>query len=611
MRMIHSEKKIAFVRSLMILAFLAAFLMIGLPAGSQEAEISITYDSPVVGENAFNQAMDGAETIFNDGLTTMNEATLRRAARQYEQIIEDFPRDPRHFNAYFSSAYIHMEYLQGVSDYEHTSNLLSLLINNHPSSYPEVTDAHVTLAHLQYRCLRDYRAAQENLSVVLNDNRLAVELGTREIDVKVLLAKCRQKLGNYDQALSLWEELSYTNPELDTEGRLMWIENSDDWFLIDDGTVRLFFEDGVERETYTSCLAQIRDGITAAENTWGLLPNGAIDVYLYASTDHLFDYTLRSNAFALPIDIEIHMAPSDMDGIPHLTGWLVSRRLNTRPDETNFPVLRAGFNHYFMGSRHEIDSIAAREIYYYGGTITDDVLLFPISYDYTFSNEYYAMSASFFHHLIDSSRVNVNDLEIFYRLLWANPKARMLPPLMEELSQLGMEGEVVGWQESLITPAQVYDLFRNVLGVDLGEEIASWQAGLSDEIALVSAELGNISTEIQRVSVDLSTPEKALESWWNAYKAGDFDAMIESSTREMGQFLTDARDYYREQDILDLVIMDHFIRPYRDARMVVVNTGSYADNIYAFEVRIEKDDEVEEKTIVVRMEGSDWKVDSN
>lgn len=589
---------------------LALALLFCMGGYAQDSEVVVIPSTPALGDDPLMQAYEAANTLFNDGLATMNENTLRRAAERYEQIIAEFRNDPRHFDAYFSAAYIHMEYLQLPSDYEHAKNLLSLLITSHPSNWVCLTDAHLTRAHLEYRCLRDYRAAQEDLRNLLNNAALAAELGARETDVKVLLAKCRQKLGEHEEAKRIWEEVHFSNPELDTEGRLEWINNSADWFFLDDGTVRLFFERDIDRQTYSECLAGVREGVSEVQAAWGLVPSGTIDVFLYSTSDHLFDYTLRSDGFALPIDAEIHLAVTDLPELGHLVGWVLTHRLNTRPDATVFPALRAGFNHYFLGSRQEIDTLAAHEIYYYGGKLADYELLFPLSLDYTYTSEYAAMSSSFLHHLIDNAGVDNRGLQRFYRLLRDRPNERWEPPVMARILERNLEGTVTQ-QEDLLTPAQLSGLFQSVLGVDLAHELEAWQASLADEIARVEAELGSISAEIRRVEVDLSTPLSALESWWAATRAGDFDAMIAASTREIAQFLSDARDYYKEQGILEQVIVDYFIRPNRSARMVVVQEGTFGETLHVFEVRIERGDEIEEKTVVVRREGNQWKVDSN
>jgi len=588
-------------------------LLLAGPAGSQDAEVLLLPADQPTGADSLAQQLESADTLFNDGLMTMNEDTLRRAAEAYEDITLSYPNDPRMFGGYFASAYIHMDYLQGLSDFEHAKSLMSLLINNHPSSSPDVADAHIVLAHLEYRCLRNYREAQNHLSAVLNSGFLAAELGYRDMDVKVLLAKCRQKLGEYEKARVLWEQIYFTNPELDTEGRYKWIQDSNNWFLVDDGTIRLFFENGVERDDYTSCLARFREGLAIAESTWDLRAVTPVDIYLYKSTDSLFDHTLRSGGFALPVDGEIHMSFQDYSDIYHLAGWVVSQRINIRPEETTFPLLRAGFDHYFLAPRQELDELAAREIYYYGGVIADTGLLFPLSFDYTFSDEYNAMSASFLHYLIEEGRVSTDRLKMVHRLLRDNPQNRWVPPLMAGLMSLSYEeGGVARWAQGLlVSPEQLDDLFRIVLGVDLSGEIAAWQQSLASDIAAVQAELGSLSADVQRVDIDLTTPEDALRSWWEAYRSGDFDGMIESSTREMADLLEQAREIYRAQGVLDQVIIDYFVRPYRSSRMVVTQVSTYADNIYVFETQIERGAEVEQRTIVVRLENGLWKVDAN
>ena len=583
------------------------------PSQAQDEGDSFIGSEGLTGD-ALDQAFGRAEAMFDDGLTTMNESTLRNAAALFEQIIQDFPNDPRHFNAYFSSAMINIEYLQGISDYEHARNLLNLLINNHPSSYPEVTDALLTLAQVEYRCLGDYRFAQEHLSAVLNNPMLSKELEYRDVDAKVLLAKCRQKLGDYDHSYDLWKEITLSSEAYDTEGRLKWHEELDNWQFIDDGTVRLFFETGTEWEPV---LSEIRKDLLLAKTTWGIFDDRPVYVFLYSSSDSLFDYTLRYDGFALPEDAELHISPADISSVEHLVGWLVGGQLNTRSNESTLPLFRAGFNHYFMGSPDDINRLAAKELYFYGDMLTDDYLLFPLAYDYTFSDEYSAISSSFIHYLIDDGNVSVSKLSEFNRLLADSPAARLIPPMMEDLTmkqeqlQIPQEVNIVGRMESLITPAEVHDLFRTKLGMDLGDAFQGWHDSLAPLIADVEQEFANMTTETERVDTDLSTPEAALKTWWDAYIHGDIDTLIEASATEPADFLISARDMYIERGILESVLIENFVLPNRGAIMRVIAEGAIADDRYAFQVRIERGGEMEDRTYSLRKEDGKWKVDNN
>jgi hypothetical protein len=593
------------------IAFILIALMLPIPGFAQQADITVTNPPAPTGDDPFLQAMDAAQTVLNDGLATMSEDTLRRAALMYEDIIENYSLDNRHFDAYFAAAYIYIEYLQTSSDYEHAQNLLTLLINNHPSNYAVVVDAMIQRAQLEYRCTRDFRAAQEDLSATLNNPALSEELGSRDIDAKVFLAKCRQKLGEYAMAKAIWDELAISNPELDTEGRSQWLTDSATWFVLNDAQVRLFFEQDVDRDTYTSCLAQLHQGLDQAQATWGMSQTAPVDVFLYASSDRLFDYTTRSRGFALPMDTEIHMSPSDMSQIGHLAGWVLSQELNSRPDETAFPFLRAGFLHYFLAPSSDLDRSAARAIYYYGGSIPDYEIFFPLSFDYTYSDEYEILSASFLHYLIEDKSVGIPDLMKFYRLLWSRPISRYEPPATAALMSVINQGQVQNWGEQEVTPDKVYALSSTILGVDLQAEFVSWQAYLASDIAAVQAELGAATPLAQDVQVDLSTPENALNTWWNAYKAGDFDALIRSSATDMAEVFADAKALYEQQGILDQVIMDSFVRPNRDASLTIVESGQFADDLWVFQVQIVRTSGTEDATIVVRKEGNDWKIDSN
>jgi hypothetical protein len=79
----------------------------------------------------------------------------------------------------------------------------------------------------------------------------------------------------------------------------------------------------------------------------------------------------------------------------------------------------------------------------------------------------------------------------------------------------------------------------------------------------------------------------------------------------MAGILTDARDMYEQQGILQQVILDNFIRPYRSAQMVVVQEGEFGDDLCVFQVQIVRGTDIQDMTIAVRKEGNQWKIDSN
>jgi hypothetical protein len=562
--------------------------------------------------DALARAVAEADAEFAAAMESGLESRFRRAASMYEDITREYALDNRHVDSYFSAAYIYMEYLQDPADFEQASNLLSIVISDYPGDYELIADALTTRAHLEYRCLRDYRSSKDDLARILNERLLRDSLGDdRTVDVKVLYAKCCQKLGDYQNAKMAWEEVVFSNPERDTEGRLQWIKDSTTWLLINSGDIRLFFEAGIDQPTYSDCLLKIRDGLREAGETWGISTSAPLDVYLYATGDHLFDYTLRRKAFAIPSDSEIHMAVSDIPKAEYLAGWVAAQVINTRPDAAVFPLLRAGFDNYFLDNRGGIDALAAKEIYFYGGNVSVDVVVFPLSFDYTFSDEYINMASSFMHFLVEDEGMNVADLQRFYRHLAARPQQVIQPPLMTELLRGAIQSEMKSWQQTILTPAQVTGLFQTVLGIDLSAELASWQEGLSDELAAMEAELGSYSAEIRHVEIDLSTPENALRSWWEAYRAGDLDGLISASTNEVASALSDLKDMWVEQGILEKVILEDFILPYRSANMVVVQQAAFGDSIRVFEVEIERGTEVQQMTIVVRKESNLWRIDSN
>jgi hypothetical protein len=203
-------------------------------------------------------------------------------------------------------------------------------------------------------------------------------------------------------------------------------------------------------------------------------------------------------------------------------------------------------------------------------------------------------------------------MEKFYRLLWSKPDNRDLPPLIAALMKYNTSPlKIMNYQQDALTADQVYGLAQSVLGINLATELAGWQKSLGPDLEAVKAELGSITDQVQKVQVDLTTPDKALQSWWDAYRAGDFNALISSSTKDMADMLKDAREMYIKQGTFEQDIQKNFIRPYHTARMDIVNKGQFAEDLYVYQVNIVKGADIKEMSIVVRLEGKQWKIDSN
>ena len=64
----------------------------------------------------------------------------------------------------------------------------------------------------------------------------------------------------------------------------------------------------------------------------------------------------------------------------------------------------------------------------------------------------------------------------------------MLPPLMQALQNIE-DDSVIGWQDNLVSPAHVYDLFRQKMGIDPGEAFDGWRASLESDLAAVTVEM--------------------------------------------------------------------------------------------------------------------------
>ena len=192
-----------------------------------------------------------------------------------------------------------------------------------------------------------------------------------------------------------------------------------------------------------------------------------------------------------------------------------------------------------------------------------------------------------------------------------NPTRATFPPLIAALmTESKADIKILNAQGDILSADQVYGLFKTVLDINISSELTDWQASLADDIAQVKAEVGTASAQAENVDIDLSTPQKALESWWNAYRNGDFDGLIASSTKDVSQMFKDARDLYIKQGIYEQVVQENFVRPFHNATMDILKEGQYAEDLYVFQVKINSD-QPQERSIVVRKEGSKWKIDSN
>jgi len=266
-------------------------------------------------------------------------------------------------------------------------------------------------------------------------------------------------------------------------------------------------------------------------------------------------------------------------------------------------------NHYFLADAGELDFEAAQEVFYYGGSLDATYILFPISLDYTYTEEYAAMSASYLRYLIEDRNIPFSRIVQFHRFLWDDPGARWQGPLITELARLNPNLGLTTWQQTLVTPEQVMELFRNVLSIDMMTEVDGWIVSLEPDIARWEAQLGSVAWSIPDVDIDLSSPENALDTWWNAYKTGNFEVMIRASSDEMAGYLEEAMDLYEDEGILEQVQIDQFLN-FRDAEMVIINSATAGD-LRVFEVQVMNDGTVAGMTMLVRREGGSWKVDAN
>jgi hypothetical protein len=161
-------------------------------------------------------------------------------------------------------------------------------------------------------------------------------------------------------------------------------------------------------------------------------------------------------------------------------------------------------------------------------------------------------------------------------------------------------------------PEMVGDAFQRFYEKPLDSLVAAWYSSISPIIAEVKAEVGAIAYDLTPVEVDLSTPETALESWYQALRKGDFDALISASTPELAELLREAKAAYEEEGILKEVVVEQFVYPYYPTTYSITQSGELGKDIYVFKINVIKDDEViDTKDVPLRKIGGKWYIDVN
>jgi hypothetical protein len=526
------------------------------------------------------QIEEQAQDYYTDAFRNLDDADYLRAARLIEDLIRDFGDDPYVQDAYFYLADIYCARLQGELYYGEAIRVLEDFLRRHPSS-DKCLDAELRIALINYRFLNNLDEALLTLRVYFAMLPLFQYLESEKLQGQLLMAKCYQKLGRFANEKSVWEGLRITSPEADRTGRYKFLTNINDWKRLTRENVILYFHLGITENDYSAALRDAENQLGALESRFGLKLPGPVEIYLYINPEDMAGYTSLEDPLPLDTDREIHLAVEQVDEMPYLVAYIYAGVLNSRPRAEKHPLMRGGFYMSFYKSpRGEtIDELAARHLLLFDEA--PGATLFLRESAFFGSAEYDRLSGSFCGYLLVNEPVE-KFLDI-YRGLYPTHDREM-----------------------------VEAAFERTYGKPMDELAGDWYASLGPMIAKARADVDATEYDLSPVDVDLSSPENALASWYEALRKGDFDALIKSSTPELKELFTDAKDAYTREGIFKEVIIEEFVYPYYPTTYRIVNEGPLGDKIYIFKIEIVKDDEViEEKNVALRKISGKWYIDVN
>jgi len=562
---------------LILITLMISFAFLLQPAYAQTTvgnAPGLTLDSEI------RRIQDDAQYHYSKAFSDVDDSEYIKTAEILEGLVRDYGAEQTVQDAFFYLADIYSARLQGEQNFRSAIRVLKSFLQQNPGS-SKTLDAQLKMALIYYRYLNEIDTAIQTLEKYFDSLSFFDYLESEKLQAQVLLAKCYQKSGNFANEKKLWDALVLTNPDADRTGRSKFLRELENWKRLPGNGVDLYFHVGIAEASYRNALKSAEDELGKLAAKFGKTMPGQVEVYLYVDTDDMVLYTASEEPLAMDGDREIHLQVDRIGDMPHLMAMVYSSALNARPKSDRHPIMRDGFdNAYSNGYAGEsIDSLAARQLLLFDEAPKGT--LFLGTSNFFGSTEYGVLAGSFCKYLLVKEPVDA-----FMKLY------KGLYP----------------YHDSEMIEAAVKRFYNKTFD----ELVGAWYASLSPMIAQIKTEVGSMTYDLSLVKVDLSTPEAALETWFQALRRGDYDALVQSSTPELGQLLEDARKAYEEKGIFKEIVVEQFVYPYYPTTYEVVRSGKLGEDIFIFKINIIKDKKViDEKDVPLKKIDGKWYVDIN
>ena len=537
-------------------------------------------DIPDIALEEIQKIQADAQTHYALAFSNLDDAEYIKTAEILQALIRDYGTHPMAHNAFFYLADIYSARLQGEQYFRSAIRVLQSFLRENPDS-DKTLDAQLRIALIDYRYLNDFNAAISTLEDYFNSYSTKKYLESEKLQAQILLAKCYQKSGGFASEQKIWDSLMLTNPDADRTGRSRFLGELDNWKRLPGNGVTLYFHAGIPEATYRRVLKSAEGELAKLVAKFGHILPGPVEVYLYTKTDDLVAYTTSDQPQAIDGDKEIHLQPESIGDIPRLMAMVYSIALNARPKVDRHPLMRYGFdNAYSSGEADEsLDYLAAKQLLLFdeapGGT------LFLGTSNFFGTTEYSVLVGSFCRYLL--AKEHVDAFMKLYRGLYPNHETPMVEGAVQRFYNKTLDDLVEAWYESL-TPV----------------------------IAQVKSEVGSMTYDLKPVTIDLSTPEAALETWFQALRMGDYDALLQSSTPELNQILEEAKKAYEDKGIFKEIVIEQFVYPYYPTTYDIVRSGSLGNEAFIFRIGVVKDGKViSERDVPLRKINGKWYIDIN
>lgn len=514
----------------------------------------------LAGANTVNpeiqRIQDEAEEHYRAAFTDLDYDEYIRTAQILEGLLRDYGTDPFVQDAYFYLADIYHARLQGEGYSRDAIRVLKKFIETFPY-LDKSLDAQMTIGLIYYRHLNELDNAIDSFKTYFDILPFYSYLESEKMQAQLLLAKCYQKRGNFSKEKRIWDGFAITHPNADSTGRYRFLNDINNWKRLTGDGVSVYFQVGIPKSDYLAALAKGEAELKRIVGLFGKRLPFPVELYLYADTGAMVQYTHLEEPLPVDSASEIHLTVNQTGRLPHLIAQVYSSALNNRPRDERHQLMRGGldFCFYVDPSGRDVNTLAARYLSIFEEPPSSLLLL----RESTFfgSPGYNNLAGSFCAYLVENEPVShfVN----LYQGLYPRHTREMVEAIFEKFYGKPMDDLVAGWYRSL-----------------------------SPLMAKAKADMNILSFDRASVELDLSTPETALAGWYESMRNGDYDALIDASTPDLRGLLEAARDAYEDEGIFDEVVIGEFVYPYYATTYNITGKGPIGDEIYFFKIEIVK-----------------------